>query len=73
MLKLLPIVLATTVFVGATDTLDGADLPNVVIGSLGDNFGAIAFDDLGTLYGLTGNSSPTPHALYTINLFNRYI
>ncbi len=38
-----------------------------VIGELGDAFAGLAFDDGGTLYGVTGDGAFGPEILYTIN------
>jgi hypothetical protein len=42
----------------------------VDIGVTGDNFAAIAFDDSGALYGVTGDGATTPETLYTLSKTN---
>jgi hypothetical protein len=38
-----------------------------LIGSTGDNFAGIAFDAVGTLYGVTGDGATVPETLFTLN------
>ena len=38
-----------------------------LVGDLGDNFAAIAFDDFGTLWGVVGDGGTAPNNLYVIN------
>lgn len=45
----------------------GATTEVTLVGDLGQRFATLAFDDGGTLYGITGHNSPTPEELHAID------
>lgn len=48
--------------------LDVDSATATTIGQLGDNFASLAFDDTGTLFGVTGDGASVPETLFTIDL-----
>ena len=51
-------------------TIDPVTGIATLIGNTGDAFAAIAFDNSGTLYGVTGDGASVPETLYTLSKIN---